>query len=119
MNMSDTNNPITSYISSFPTETQVILNEVYQAIKSVVPEGTEEKMAYGMPTFKFIRNIVHFAAWNNHLGFYPTPSSILAFKTELSVFEGSKGAIKFPYAQPMPIELIKDIVKFRVAENLK
>jgi uncharacterized protein YdhG (YjbR/CyaY superfamily) len=73
-------------------------------------------MAYGMPTFKFKKNLVHFAAWNKHLGFYPTPSAIRAFQVELSAFEGSKGAIKFPFEKPMPLELIKEMVKFRVKE---
>jgi uncharacterized protein YdhG (YjbR/CyaY superfamily) len=104
------------YINTFPEPTQKILREVLAAIRSVVPEGTEEKIAYGMPTFKFKKNLVHFAAWNKHLGFYPTPSAIRAFQVELSVYEGSKGAIKFPFEKPMPLELIKEMVKFRVKE---
>jgi len=104
------------YIASFPEPTQKILRDVLTAIRSVVPEGTEEIMSYGMPTFKWKKNIVHFAAWNKHLGFYPTPSAIRAFPTELSAFEGSKGAIKFPFEKPMPLDLIKEMVKFRVKE---
>lgn len=106
------------YIKTFPEATQKILIEVRDAIRSVVPEGTEETMSYGMPTFKLNGNLVHFAAWNNHLGFYPTPSGIKNFVQELAPYEGSKGAIKFPYHSPMPLELIKEITLFRVQENL-
>jgi uncharacterized protein YdhG (YjbR/CyaY superfamily) len=106
------------YIASFPENTQKILLEVCEAIRSVVPEGTEELLAYGMPTFKFNGNLIHFAAWKNHLGFYPTPSGIKNFIQELAPYEGSKGAIKFPYHSPMPLDLIKEITLFRVQENL-
>ena len=71
-----------------------------------------------MPTFALKGNLVHFAAYKNHIGFYPTPSGIEAFKDELSVYEGAKGSIRFPIEKPLPLELIKKIVKFRVAENL-
>ena len=83
------------YIASFPENTQKILIEVCEAIRSVVPAGTEEIISYGMPTFKYKKNLVHFAAWNNHLGFYPTPSGIREFQEQLSIYEGSKGSIKF------------------------
>jgi uncharacterized protein YdhG (YjbR/CyaY superfamily) len=106
------------YIKTLPEATQKIVIEVRDAIRTVVPEGTEETMSYGMPTFKFNGNLVHFAAWNNHLGFYPTPSGIKNFVQELAPYEGSKGAIKFPYHSPMPLELIKEITLFRVQENL-
>jgi uncharacterized protein YdhG (YjbR/CyaY superfamily) len=104
------------YIASFPENTQKVLLEVCEAIRSVVPEGTEELLAYGMPTFKYKKNLVHFAAWNNHLGFYPTPSGIREFQDQLSIYEGAKGSIKFLYSQPIPIDLIKQIVEFRVKE---
>jgi uncharacterized protein YdhG (YjbR/CyaY superfamily) len=107
------------YINTFPEATQKILREVRDAIRSVVPEGTEETMASGMPTFKYKKNLVHFAAWNNHLGFYPTPKPLVVFQERLSAFEGSKGAVKFPYHLPMPIELIKDMTRFRVEEVSK
>ena len=106
------------YILTFPEATQKILIEVHDAIRSVVPEETEETMSYDMPTFKLNGNLIHFAAWNNHLGFYPTPSGIKNFVQELAPYEGSKGAIKFPYHSPMPLELIKEITIFRVQENL-
>ncbi|MNP77026.1 hypothetical protein D3C76_1743710 [compost metagenome] len=72
-----------------------------------------------MPTFALHGNLVHFAAFKNHIGFYPTPNGIDAFKEELSVYKGAKGSIQFPLNQPMPYELISKIVKFRVAENIK
>jgi uncharacterized protein YdhG (YjbR/CyaY superfamily) len=72
-----------------------------------------------MPTFVLKGNLVHFAALKNHIGFYPTPSGILAFAQELSIYEGTKGAIRFPIGQPLPLALVDKIVKFRVAENLK
>lgn len=72
-----------------------------------------------MPTFALKGNLVHFAAYKNHIGFYPTPNGIQAFKKELSIYEGAKGSIKFPIDRPLPLELISKIVKFRVTENLK
>jgi uncharacterized protein YdhG (YjbR/CyaY superfamily) len=71
-----------------------------------------------MPTFKLKGNLVHFAAYKNHIGFYPVPTGIEAFKKELSIYKGGKGSVQFPIDQPMPLELIKKIVDFRVAENL-
>lgn len=106
------------YIASFPENTQKILIEVCEAIRSVVPEGTEELLSYDMPTFKLNGNLIHFAAWKNHLGFYPTPSGIKNFVQELTPYEVSKGVIKFPYHSPMPLDLIKKIILFRVQENL-
>ena len=72
-----------------------------------------------MPTFALKGNLVHFAAYKNHIGFYPTPSGIEAFKQELSIYEGAKGSVKFPIDEPLPLELISKIVTFRVAENLE
>jgi uncharacterized protein YdhG (YjbR/CyaY superfamily) len=94
---------IDEYIATFPQETQKIL----------------EKISYQMPTFAQKGNLVHFAAWKNHIGFYPTSSGTQAFEQELSIYEGAKGSVKFPINQPLPLELISKIVKFRVAENLK
>jgi uncharacterized protein YdhG (YjbR/CyaY superfamily) len=106
------------YIASFSETTQKILIDVRDTIRSVVPEETEETMSYGMPTYKLNGNLIHFAAWNKHLGFYPTPSGIKNFVQELAPYEGSKGVIKFPYHSPMPLDLIKEITLFRVRENL-
>ena len=109
---------IDEYIATFPEETQKILAELRATIKAAAPEA-EEKISYQMPTFALKGNLVHFAAYKNHIGFYPTPSGIQAFKHELSIYEGAKGSIKFPIDKPLPLKLISKIVKFRVAENLK
>ena len=109
---------IDEYISTFPKETQKILEELRATIKAAAPQA-EEKINYQIPTFVLKGNLVHFAAFKNHIGFYPTPSGIQAFKGELSVYESSKGAVQFPIDKPLPLKLIRKIVKFRVAENLK
>jgi uncharacterized protein YdhG (YjbR/CyaY superfamily) len=109
---------IDEYIATFPEEIQKILQELRAAIKASAPEA-EEKISYQMPTFALKGNLVHFAAYKNHIGFYPTPSGIQAYKDELSIYEGSKGAVRFPIDKPLPLELIRKIVKYRVAENLE
>ena len=109
---------IDEYIATFPEETQKILLEIRAAIKAAAPNA-EEKISYQMPTFFLKGNLVHFAAFKNHIGFYPTPSGIQAFKKELSMYEGAKGSVQFPIDKPLPLELIRKIVKFRVVENLK
>jgi len=106
------------YIAAFPEEIQKILEELRAIIKSAAP-GAEEKISYQMPTFTLKGNLVHFAAHKKHIGFYLTPSGIQAFKQELSIYETSKGAIKFPIDKPLPLDLISKIVKFRVSENLE
>jgi uncharacterized protein YdhG (YjbR/CyaY superfamily) len=108
---------IDTYISSFPIETQKILEQVRATIRKAAPQS-KERINYGIPTFTLNGNLVHFAAFKNHIGFYPTPSAIEAFKKELSVYEGAKGSVKFPIDQPMPLDLISKIVKFRVEECL-
>jgi uncharacterized protein YdhG (YjbR/CyaY superfamily) len=109
---------IDEYISTFPEETQKILQELRATIKACAP-GAQEKISYQMPTFDLKGNLVHFAAFKNHIGLYPTPSGTEAFKHEISIYQGAKGSIKFPIDKPLPMELIKEIVKFRVAENLE
>jgi uncharacterized protein YdhG (YjbR/CyaY superfamily) len=111
-------NSIDDYISQFPTEIQIILEEVRKVIKESASEA-REKISYQMPTFEFHGNLVHFAAYKNHIGFYPTPSGIGAFKEELSKYKGAKGSVQFPLDKPIPYDLISEIVKFRVAENIK
>jgi uncharacterized protein YdhG (YjbR/CyaY superfamily) len=107
---------IDSYISSFPEETRELLQQLRITIGEAAPEA-KETINYGMPTFTLKGNLVHFAAFKNHIGFYPTPSGIDAFRKELSVFEGAKGSVQFPLAKPIPFDLITRIVKFRVKEN--
>ncbi|CAH2714813.1 hypothetical protein BACCIP111895_01989 [Neobacillus rhizosphaerae] len=107
---------IDEYISHFPVPIQEILSTLRKVIKEAAPDATE-KISYQMPTFYLHRNLVHFAAYKNHIGFYPTSSGIAAFSNELSEYKTSKGAVQFPLDKPLPYELITQIVKFRVAEN--
>ena len=108
---------IDSYIKLQTKEVQVILEKVREAIHKAAPEA-EETINYGIPTFTLNGNLVHFAAYKSHIGFYPTPSAIEAFKKELSVYEGAKGSVQFPLDKAMPLTLISKIVKYRVKENL-
>ena len=108
---------IDAYIASFPKEIQEILQGLRATIRAAAPDA-EEKISYQMPTFAQKGNLVHFAAYKNHIGFYPTPSGITAFEQELSVYAGAKGSVQFPIDQPLPMDLISRIVRFRVAENL-
>jgi uncharacterized protein YdhG (YjbR/CyaY superfamily) len=109
---------IDEYIAAFPKETQKILEEVRATIKAAAPEA-QEKISYQMPTFFLNGNLIHFAAFKNHIGIYPTPSGTEAFKDEISMYQGAKGSIRLPTNEPMPLKLISRIVKFRAAENLK
>ena len=108
---------INEYIKIFPKDIQKILEMVRQTIKKAAPEA-EEAISYQMPTFKLNGNLVHFAAFKNHIGFYPTPSGTKEFKKEISVFRSGKGSIQFPIDKPMPLSLIKKIVKYRVKESV-
>ncbi len=109
---------IDTYISKFPEEVQDILNKIRVAIKEEAPQA-EEDISYGIPTFKLNGNLVHFAAFKNHFSFFPTPSAINAFSKDLSPYEISKGTIKFSFGKPVPFDLIKRIVAFRVKENIQ
>ena len=111
-------NSVDEYIAAFPVDIQKILEEIRAVIKAAAPQA-QEKISYQMPTFFLNGNLVHFAAFKNHIGFYPTPSGIEAFQKELSVYDGAKGSVQFPIDEPMPLKLISRIVKFRVAENKK
>lgn len=108
---------IDEYIRTFPTEVQRKLQLVKQIIKETAPD-TIEAISYQMPTFKLKGNLVHFAAFKYHVGFYPIPSGIKAFKSELSKYKSGKGSVQFPLNEPMPLNLIRRIVEFRVRENL-
>jgi uncharacterized protein YdhG (YjbR/CyaY superfamily) len=107
---------IDEYVAQFPSETQDILNKLRQVIQETAPEATE-KISYQMPTFALHGNLVHFAAYENHIGFYPTPSGIEMFKDELSSYKGAKGSVQFPINKQLPYELIRRIVDFRVNES--
>ncbi len=107
---------INAYIRTFPKDVQSTLKKLKAVIAAAAP-GSEEAMKYGMPTFVLGKNLVHFAAYRNHVGFYPSPSGIRAFKKELNPYVTSKGAIQFPIDEPVPFALVKKIVQFRVVEN--
>ncbi len=109
---------IDDYISEFPDTVQEILNLMRQTIREAAPEA-EETIRYGIPTFTLNGNLVHFAAFKKHIGFYPDPSGIEAFESELSPYKRAKGSVQFPLDKPLPIELISRIVKFRVKENIE
>ncbi len=111
-------NNIDEYIAQFPEDIQKILQQIRSVIKEVAPNATE-KISYQMPTFYLNGNLVHFAAFKTHIGFYPVPSGIEKFKEELSHYKGGKGSVQFPLDQPIPYDLIRRITLFRVEENLK
>ena len=108
---------IGEYIAGFPADTQALLETVRATIKAAAP-GAEERISYQMPAFALHGNLVYFAALKNYIGFYPTGSGIEAFKDELSAYEVTKGSVKFPVSQPLPLDLIRRIVQFRVTQNL-
>jgi len=110
-------NTIDDYIASFPKNVQDILEKLRRVIKESAPMA-EETINYGIPTFTLNGNLVHFAAFKNHIGFYPTPSAIATFKKELSSFKQAKGSVQFPIEKPIPFDLVKKIVNYRVKENL-
>lgn len=108
---------IDEYIAQFPSETQKVLNQVRDLIRAAAPDATE-LISYRMPTFDLNgQHLVHFAGYDKHVGFYPIPSGIEAFKTELSVYKQGKGSVQFPLSEPMPVDLIRRIVEYRVAES--
>ncbi|HST03128.1 MAG TPA: DUF1801 domain-containing protein [Chloroflexia bacterium] len=107
---------IDQYIATFPEDRQVLLQAVRAAIREAAPEAVEV-ISYQMPAFAQDGNLVYFAGLKDHIGFYPTPGGIEAFQDELSRYRTTKGAVNFPVDQPMPLELIGKVVRFRVAEN--
>jgi len=114
----DESAPITidNYIAAFPEDVQEILQTIRRIVHEEAPDA-QETIKYQMPTFTLDGNLVHFAAFKKHIGFYPVPSGIEAFKDELAGYVGGKGSVQFPLDQPMPYDLIRRIVAFRVAEN--
>jgi uncharacterized protein YdhG (YjbR/CyaY superfamily) len=108
---------IDEYIATFPDKTRIILEKIRQKIHEAAPDAIEA-ISYQMPTFKLNGNLVHFAAFTNHIGFYPVPSGIEAFKNELLPYITGKGTVQFPLDKPIPYNLIKKVVVFRVQENL-
>ncbi|MEQ9304368.1 MAG: DUF1801 domain-containing protein [Marinoscillum sp.] len=112
-------NEVDQYISNFSPEIREKLEEIRAIIKEEIPEETKEIMNYGIPTFTLNGNLIHFGGFKKHIGFYPTPAAINAFQSELSNYKGAKGSVQFPLDEPLPEELIRKIVKYRVEENLK
>lgn len=109
---------IDEYISTFPEDIQALLQKVRATIRASAP-GAQELISYQMPAFALKGNLVYFSALKNHIGFYPTGSGIEAFKDELAGYETTKGSVKFPMDQPLPLDLISRIVQYRVAQNLE
>jgi uncharacterized protein YdhG (YjbR/CyaY superfamily) len=107
---------IDEYIASAPKNVQRLLADIRAAVRKAAPSATE-KISYRMPTFYYNGNLVHFAAYEHHIGFYATPSAIVEFADELRKYHTSKGAIQFPIDEPLPLKLIARIVKFRVRQN--
>jgi uncharacterized protein YdhG (YjbR/CyaY superfamily) len=106
------------YISNFPKDIQEILEKIRMTIRKAAPDA-EETINYQIPTFTLKGNLVHFAAYKKHIGFYPTSTGIEKFKKELSAYQGAKGSVQFPLDKPIPYDLISEIVTFRVKENLE
>jgi len=110
---------IDEYIKTFPKDVQSILQEMRQTIRKAAPEAVET-ISYQMPTFKLNgKYLVYFAAWKDHIGFYPIPSGIEAFQKELSPYKGAKGSVRFPLGEPIPYDLVRRIVMFRMKEEQK
>lgn len=110
-------NSIDAYIATFPEDVREKLEVMRATIRAAAPDA-QEKISYQIPTFTLKGNLVHFAAFKNHIGFYPTGSAREAFHDELSAYAGAKGTVRFPMDEPLPLDLISRIVRFRVAANL-
>jgi uncharacterized protein YdhG (YjbR/CyaY superfamily) len=113
-----TANSIDEYIAGFPPVTQKVLQELRALIKELAPDATET-ISYAIPTFDLNgRHLVHFAGYARHIGFYPVPSALEAFKEELKPYKTGKGSAQFPLGRPLPTDLIRRIIAFRIAENV-
>jgi uncharacterized protein YdhG (YjbR/CyaY superfamily) len=118
MNKDNTPPHVDAYIGQFPADVQEKMQQIRSLIKSVAPQA-EEMIAYGMPAYKLHGPLVYFAGYKNHIGFYATPTGHSAFADELSKYKQGKGSVQFPLSEPIPFELIKRIVEFRLQENLR
>ena len=117
MTIRSTAGTIDEYIAGFPEDVQAILERIRETIRQAAP-AAQETINYAIPTFTLHGNLVHFAAFDKHIGFYPTPTGIEHFKNELSAYQMAKGSVQFPLDVPIPYDLISEIVEFRVQENL-
>ena len=111
-------NNIDEYIETFPQHIQKLLNQMRTTIAKAAPKA-EEAIKYAIPTFILNGNLVHFAAFKNHIGFYPAPEGIEAFKKEVAPYEAGKGSLQFPLDKPLPLGLVTKIVKYRVKQNME
>jgi uncharacterized protein YdhG (YjbR/CyaY superfamily) len=109
-------NSIDEYIAAFPQDIQQILQKIRSIVHEIAPDA-KEKISYGMPAFTLDGNLVYFAAFQHHIGFYPTPSGTDAFQKELTPYKHAKGSIQFPLDKPIPYDLIRQITEFRVKET--
>jgi uncharacterized protein YdhG (YjbR/CyaY superfamily) len=109
---------VESYFADFPEETQNLLEQMRTTIQKAAPKAGET-ISYGIPTFTLNGNLVHYAAYKNHIGFYPGAGGIAAFAEELSGYKGAKGSVQFPINEPLPLDLVTRIVNFRIEQNLK
>jgi uncharacterized protein YdhG (YjbR/CyaY superfamily) len=109
---------IDEYIAGFPTEVQKLLQKIRKTIKKAAPSA-EEAISYAIPTFKLNGNLVHFAAYQNHIGLYPAPRGVAEFEVEMERYGGGKGTARFPLDEPIPYELIARITTFRVGKNME
>ncbi len=119
--MADRSTPgvIDEYIAEFPDETRTLLEQIREIIRSVAPDATET-ISYAIPTFDLNgKHLVHFAGFAKHVGFYPVPSGMAAFEEELKAYKHGKGSVQFPLDEPLPTDLIRRIVEFRVEENTR
>ncbi|MDI9364891.1 MAG: DUF1801 domain-containing protein [Flavobacterium sp.] len=107
---------IDSYIAEFPEATQALLQQIRATIKAIATEATET-ISYGIPTFVYHGNLVHFAGYKQHIGFYPGAAGIAAFKEEISNYKWAKGSVQFPLNAPLPLDLVTRIVQYRLAQN--
>lgn len=107
---------VDDYIAGFPPPVKKLLSTLRKTIKSAAPKA-EELISYQMPAYKYKGVLVYFAAFEKHIGFYATPTGHSAFKKELSGYKTGKGSVQFPLTEPLPLDLIKRIVQFRVKEN--
>lgn len=106
---------IDAYIAGFPSAVRKRLEALRATIGGAAP-GATERMAYGVPTFHLNGNLVHFAGFERHIGFYPTPSGIAAFGSRLAGYKSAKGSVQFPHDEPLPLDLVAEMVRFRVDE---
>jgi uncharacterized protein YdhG (YjbR/CyaY superfamily) len=109
---------VTGYIAQFPAQVQRLLKQMRKAVREAAPDA-EETISYQIPAYKLNGYLVYFAAFKHHIGFYPTSSGIRAFRRELAGYIGGKGTVRFPLGEPLPLQLVKRIVQYRVAENSK